>query len=33
MARFAVSAANLVYAPQEKELKNGRIEELKPESA
>jgi hypothetical protein len=26
MARFAVSVANLVYAPQEKELKNGRME-------
>ena len=33
MARFAVSVANLVYAPQEKELKNGRIEELKLGSA
>jgi len=33
MARFAVSVANLIYAPQEKELKNGRIEELKLGSA
>jgi len=33
MARFAVSVANLVYAPQGKELKNGKIEGLKPESA
>jgi len=33
MARFAISAANFVYTPQEEELKNGRIEGLKPENA
>ncbi|GEM_PF-4932015 len=30
MARFAISAANFVYTPQEEGLKNGRIEGLKP---
>jgi len=29
MAGIAVSVANLVYAPQEEELKNGRIEARK----
>jgi len=33
MARIAISVANLVYAPQEEELKNGRMEGLKLESA
>jgi len=33
MASIAVAVANFVYAPQEEELKNGRIEGLKPESA